>query len=68
MRLCRVIGWFISFATAALAFLVLAGPSQADTTDFVSTWRPANISAGSSADNQVRLPLDATGSYSFTVD
>jgi len=34
---------------------------------FISTWRTTNTSTGSSASTQVKLPLVATGSYSFTV-
>nr|MDA3814954.1 BspA family leucine-rich repeat surface protein [Patescibacteria group bacterium] len=32
------------------------------------TWNTANISTGSSASNQVRLPLRSDGNYNFTVD
>lgn len=35
---------------------------------FVSVWRTDNVSSGSSANNQIKLPLDPSGSYSFTVD
>ena len=34
---------------------------------FISTWRTTNTSTGSSTSNQVKLPLVATGKYSFTV-
>jgi hypothetical protein len=36
-------------------------------TDFVSTWKTDNTSTGSSANNQVRLPLMSTGTYNMTV-
>jgi len=35
---------------------------------FVSTWKTDNISTGSSASNQVQLPLESTGTYNFSVD
>lgn len=35
---------------------------------FVSIWNTANISGGSSASNQVALPLFSSGSYNFIVD
>lgn len=35
---------------------------------FVSTWRTSNISTGSSAATQIKLPLVASGTYNFTVD
>jgi surface protein len=35
---------------------------------FVSTWNTANTSGGSSASNQVTLPLFSSGSYNFIVD
>lgn len=35
---------------------------------FVSTWKTDNTSAGSSTDHQVKLPLEASGTYNFYVD
>ena len=35
---------------------------------FVSTWKTDNLSAGSSTSTQVKLPLESTGTYNFTVD
>jgi surface protein len=35
---------------------------------FVSTWNTSNTSGGSSAANQVQLPLELSGTYNFTVD
>jgi surface protein len=35
---------------------------------FISTWNTNNTSGGSSANNQIQLPLNAGGSYYFTVD
>jgi surface protein len=35
---------------------------------FVSTWKTDNTSAGSSTDHQVKLPLEASGTYDFHVD
>jgi surface protein len=37
-------------------------------TPFVSTWNTSNTSGGSSAANQVQLPLELSGTYNFTVD
>jgi len=36
-------------------------------TDFVSVWNTSKISTGSSTATQVKLPLDSSGSYNFTV-
>jgi surface protein len=35
---------------------------------FVSTWNTANVSGGSSASNQISLPLVTSGTYNFVVD
>jgi len=35
---------------------------------FISTWKTNNLSTGSSANNQVKLPLVSTGTYKFTVN
>ena len=35
---------------------------------FISTWNTANTSGGSSASNQVQLPLESSGTYNFVVD
>lgn len=35
---------------------------------FVSQWDTTKISTGSSASNQIQLPLLSTGNYSFTID
>ena len=37
-------------------------------TTFVSTWKTDNTSSGSSTSSQVKLPLESTGTYNFTVD
>jgi surface protein len=34
----------------------------------MSTWDTTNTSPGSSASNQIHLPLESTGTYNFTVD
>ena len=36
--------------------------------EFVSTWKTDNISTGSSAENQIKLPLQNGGVYNFIVD
>lgn len=36
--------------------------------DFVSTWKTDNTSAGSSTATQIKLPLVSTGTYNFVVD
>lgn len=35
---------------------------------FISTWRTTNTSSGSSASNQVKLPLIDVGTYNFVVN
>ena len=35
---------------------------------FISTWNTTNTSGGSSANNQIQLPLTITGNYDFVVD
>ena len=35
---------------------------------FVTQWKTDNTSAGSSLNNQIKLPLEASGTYNFTVD
>lgn len=35
---------------------------------FTATWNSANISAGSTAIEHIKLPLEATGTYDFVVD
>ena len=37
-------------------------------TDFVSTWETTNTSVGSSNSDQVKLPLQSSGTYNFTVN
>src|SRR6478736_1359720 len=39
-----------------------------DPNPFISTWDTTKTSAGSSANNQVKLPLLSTGTYNFIVD
>ncbi len=63
-----LVWWLLGAVVALLAVVGLAGPSHAADTDFVTTWNPANTSPGSSANNQIRLPLDPNGTYNFSVD
>jgi surface protein len=44
------------------------GALEVVSTVFTSVWNTNNTSGGSSASNQVQLPLEATGSYNFVVD
>ena len=44
------------------------GVLQVGSNPFVSTWNTSNTSVGSSASNQIALPLISGGSYNFTVD
>jgi len=39
-----------------------------DITSFQSTWNTSKVSTGSSASDQIKLPLVSSGSYDFTVD
>jgi surface protein len=34
---------------------------------FISTWRTSTVYTGSTADNQIKLPLEIAGTYKFTV-
>jgi surface protein len=42
--------------------------SQFDPSEFITLWDTRNTSAGSSANNQIKLPLDAGGTYNFIVN
>lgn len=44
------------------------GPEPEPSSAFVSTWNTTNTASGSSASNQVTLPLASDGVYDFTVD
>jgi surface protein len=44
------------------------GKSNVESIPFVSTWKTDNLSSGSSAATQVKLPLIYTGTYNFVVD
>ena len=43
-------------------------PNYAGTGDFLSTWDTLELSTGSSANDQIKLPLVSSGSYNFLVD
>ena len=51
-----------------LGMAAAATPASAAGTSFTSTWDTRNTSTGSSARNQIRLPLTASGNYNFVVD
>jgi len=51
-----------NFASDSITFLITSGNF------FSSVWNTSNISAGSSAENQVKLPLMYFGNYLFIVD
>ncbi|TFH27675.1 MAG: BspA family leucine-rich repeat surface protein [Promethearchaeota archaeon] len=42
-------------------------PIQAAPTDFVSTWNTSALSTASSGSNQIKLPLEVSGDYDFTI-
>ncbi len=63
-----VLGWLMGAGVVVLAGVVVVSPAHAGTTDFVSTWKTDNTSSGSSAADQVRLPLESGGTYNFAVD
>ena len=44
------------------------GALTISSTSFVSSWNTSNTSGGSSASNQIQLPLVSSGSYNFIVD
>ncbi|MCF2141017.1 MAG: DUF285 domain-containing protein [Candidatus Lokiarchaeota archaeon] len=43
-------------------------PADANPESFISVWNTALHSRGSSNDNQIRLPLESSGTYNFTVN
>ncbi len=57
----------VALGSVALGSAIL-GNVTAPNLPFISQWNTSNTSAGSSASNQVALPLESTGTYSFTVD
>ena len=67
----RWLGWLVGAAVAAVLLLLGGSPAQAAPGDFISTWDTAThgyYSDGLSKDDQIRLPLEASGTYDFTVD
>lgn len=60
--------FFASLVVAILSVSVSAFPSVAVTTDFISTWKTDNLTDGSSAARQIRLPLVSSGTYNFLVN
>jgi len=44
------------------------GALEVVSTAFISTWNTSNTTVGSSAANQVQLPLDSSGTYNFVVN
>jgi len=46
----------------------LSQPLDADPNDFISVWDTSKTSDGSSIETQIKLPLESTGTYDFTVD
>lgn len=67
-RLRRVVAALAAAAIAIVGLTFSATPAQADDPAFISTWVTGNTSAGSSANNQITLPLTSAGTYEFTVD
>ncbi len=51
---------------AARNMAIYNGISQVTLNAFISSWKTDN--AGTSANNQITLPLEASGNYNFTVD
>lgn len=59
----------IALGSVALGSIALGSVSPPPTlSSFISQSNTSNLSAGSSAANQVSLPLTSTGTYNFTVD
>lgn len=52
----------------AFGLVLVAPPASAAGTTFSSTWDTTKTSTGSSAANQIKLPLIASGNYNFVVD
>ncbi len=47
---------------------IIASSTIRDRGTFISTWNTSNVSSGSSASNQIKLPLTASGLFNFSVD
>ena len=53
---------------SGLASGLISNETPEDGTAFISVWNTRNLSAGSSNNRQVRLPLTSTGIYNFVVE
>jgi len=62
MKYLLILFTCFSFGQFNPIFFVSGTPNQ-----FISNWNTSNTSTGSSASNQVKLPLISTGTYSMTV-
>ena len=67
-RLRIVLAAVVAGLMVTLGMAAAATPASAAGTSFTSTWDTRNTSTGSSARNQIRLPLTASGNYNFVVD
>ncbi len=63
-----IISFFGISASAATSGVDSQNESAYDSDAFVSQWDTRNVSVGSSASNQIRLPLEPSGTYNFVVD
>ncbi len=67
-RLRTALSALTALLMVALGMALAAPPADAAGTTFTSSWNTTQTSTGSSAPNQIKLPLIASGNYSFVVD
>ena len=63
-----IVSFFGISASAATSGVGSQNEAAYDPDAFVPQWDTRNVSVGSSASNQIRLPLEPSGTYSFVVD
>ena len=59
---------FPFFDFSSSSFGIKIPKTQAASTDFISTWDTTKTSSFSSGSNQIKLPLESSGTYNFTVN
>ncbi|WP_170141611.1 BspA family leucine-rich repeat surface protein, partial [Tenacibaculum lutimaris] len=57
-----------NFSRNGLIFLFFVLTNQLFSQSFTSLWNTANVSTGSSADNEITIPTNSAYTYSYTVD
>ena len=56
-----------SSSSSSSASSLSSSSSSSSSSDFVTVWSTLNTSTGSTASNQIQLPLESSGVYNFTV-